>query len=159
MTAFEHCLSIDESNRSQRLPAKHDLFVFEGRDALQSVVITAGSKRGFHSRPRIRVKLNSESGRETLRTAGAHEARIIETHHDDDPVAHDPFIDGAYRDLTSEVSVLARAAGPNRCFVTQARRSNVDFVPLADAKTRRSFETLRRCFRTCLTGKDEFNLI
>ena len=121
MTAFEHRLSVNECDRPDWLAAKHNLFVFESRDTLNSVFIAAGSKRCFHARACVGVKLNSESRRETLRATGADETRVIESHHDHDAVAHDPFINGAQRNLPARDRDV-RSDGPSRSALRNAIR-------------------------------------
>src|SRR5215211_9283209 len=120
MTTFEHCLSVYESDGPYRLATEDDLFVFKRRDALNAILITAGSERSFHARAGVGVKLDSEPRRETLRATGADKARIIEPYQNHDAIAHDPLINRAQRHLTREVAVLVNSAGPNGRFVTQA---------------------------------------
>src|SRR5262249_7030582 len=110
MTAFEHSLSVNKCDRTGSLTMENDLLVFEPRDTLNAVIIATGSKRGFHSRPRIGVVLNSESWRERVRTTGADETRVVESHHDHDAVADDPFVNGAQRELTLQVAVISESA-------------------------------------------------
>src|ERR1043165_5770858 len=159
MTTFEHRLTVDISNGPQRLLPKHNLLVFESRDALNALFITAGSESGLYARACVSVKLNSEARGQTLRAARADESRVVEAHHDYDAVAHDPLIDGAQRNLSRQIALFAVAGGPNGRCVTRAGSSHTDFMPLADAKARCGFETFGRVFRTCLRGKDEFDLI
>src|SRR5688572_10221158 len=95
VTAFEHCLSVDKRDWTDGVAAKNDLLVFKRRDTLDSVFLSAGRERCFHSRARVDVILNAEARRERVRATGADEARVVESHHDHDAVANDPLINGA----------------------------------------------------------------
>jgi hypothetical protein len=85
------------------------LFVFKRRDALDAVFFAARRECCFHARARVDVVLNSDSRRERMRSAGADEARVVETHHDHDSVSDDPLVDCAQRDLSRQrVAILTR---------------------------------------------------
>jgi hypothetical protein len=74
MTSFEHCLSINESDWTFGLATENNLLVFESRNALDPVFISTGSERSFHACARVRVVLNSEARRESVRATGADES-------------------------------------------------------------------------------------
>ena len=88
------------------LATENNLFVFESRNALNAVFFSTGSECSFHACACVRVVLNAEPRRESVRATGADEARIVESHHDHDAVAHDPLIDGAQRNLTVQIGLI-----------------------------------------------------
>jgi hypothetical protein len=88
-------LAVNKSNRPHRLTTENDLFVFERRDALNAILISGRCECGLHSCARVCVVLNSEPRRNGVRATGADETRVVESHHDHDAIADDPFVDGS----------------------------------------------------------------
>ena len=115
--------------------AENHLLVFKPRDTLYSVFISARSERCLHACSRIRVVLNTEARSESMSTTGADEARIVESHHDHDSIAHDPFIDGAQRNLTVQIRLIVESACPNRSFETHSGSSHADAMTIANTET------------------------
>jgi hypothetical protein len=73
VTALEHGLTVDESDRTHSLAAENDLLVFESRNALNAVFVSAGSKRGFHAGARIGIVLNAKPRTESMSATGTDE--------------------------------------------------------------------------------------
>ena len=100
MTSFEHCLSVDERDWAFSLATENNLLIFESRNALNAIFFTAGGEGSLHPCACIRIVLNAEPRRESVRATRADEARIVESHHDHDAIANDPLINSAQRDLS-----------------------------------------------------------
>src|ERR1051325_4695740 len=90
---------------------------------------------------------------------GADETRVVETHHDHDAVAHDPFVNGAQRNLTLQVALIGQPAYPNRIGETYARGTDVDTMTIANVETCGCFNSLRSIAESGLSREDQFNLI